>query len=223
MPSDQWTDVDRYLGERLGLTDQVLDGAIQRAHRAGLPEIQVSPPLGRLLHILARSIAARSILEIGTLAGYSAIFLARALPPGGRLITLELDPRHADIARENLAHAGLASLATVIQAPALESLPRLATDPAAPFDLVFIDADKAATPRYFEWALRLSRPGAIIVVDNVVRSGAIADIGDTHPDVVGIREFLDQASRDPRVAITVMQTVGSKGYDGIAVATVLGS
>ena len=184
------------------------------------PSIQVSAAQGKLLHLLARMRGARSILEIGTLGGYSTIWLARALPAaGGRLITLEAEPKHADVARANLAAAGLSNVVDLRLGRAIETLPTLTKE--APFDLVFIDADKPSTADYFQWALKLTRPGSAIVVDNVVRRGAVADASSTDANVQGVRRFYDALASDRRVTATAMQTVGSKGYDGFALALVL--
>ena len=187
---------------------------------AGLPAISVSPNQGRLLHILALSHGARNILEIGTLGGYSAIWLARALPPGGRLITLEADPHHAEVARANLARAGLAEVADVRLGKALDTLPQLAAEGHDPFDLVFIDADKVNTAAYFAWALKLTRRGSLIITDNVVRDGAVLDAASHDASVQGVRRFLEAMAAEPRVVATAIQTVGSKGYDGLAFAVV---
>jgi predicted O-methyltransferase YrrM len=222
MAQDQWTAVDRYLCDLLVPPDPALDAALADSAAHGLPAINVSPPLGKLLHLLARVRGARTILEVGTLGGYSTIWLARALPPGGRLVTLEADPKHADVARANLDRAGLADTVEVRLGPALETLPGLAADGRGPFDLIFIDADKPSTPDYFAWALKLSRPGSLIVVDNVVRSGAVADPANADANVRGVRRFLELAAAEPRVATTAIQTVGAKGYDGFAVALVIG-
>jgi len=199
-----WVDVDRYIA------DQLLGDAPVPAH-GGLPPHDVSPPQGALLELLARLMGARSILEIGTLAGYSTLWLARALPPGGRLVTLEADPRHAEVARANLAGA-----AEVIVGPALETLPTL----TGPFDLVFIDADKRSNAEYLRWALRLSRPGTLIVADNVVRDGRLVDRGDEDPAIAAQRRFHEMLASEPRVEATTIQTVGGKGYDGFSIALV---
>ena len=220
MTDEQWLAVDRYLTDLLAPSDPALDAALAASDAAGLPPINVSPNLGKLLHLLARVQGARAILEIGTLGGYSTIWLARALPAGGRLITLEADPRHADVARANIAPAGLADVVEVRLGPALETLPRLAAEGHSPFELIFIDADKPSIPDYFAWALKLSRPGSLIVVDNVVRRGAVADATSDDPSVQGVRRFLDMLASEPRVSATAIQTVGSKGYDGFAIALV---
>jgi len=222
MAQDQWTAVDRYLTDLLLPADPALDAALAAQAAAGLPPINVAPNQGQLLQILARAMGARTILEIGTLGGYSTIWLARALPAGGRLITLEADPRHAEVARGNIARAGLAAMVEVRVGPALETLPQLAAAGAGPFDLVFIDADKPSTADYFAWALRLTRPGSLILTDNVVRNGAVADADSTDANVQGVRRFLAAQAAAPGVTATVLQTVGSKGYDGLAFALVTG-
>lgn len=220
MSQQQWTAVDQYLTDTLVPADAALDAALQATADAGLPAISVSPNQGRLLHILALSHGARNILEIGTLGGYSAIWLARALPPGGRLITLEADPHHAEVARVNLARAGLAEVADVRLGKALDTLPQLAAEGHGPFDLVFIDADKVNTAAYFEWALKLTRRGSLIITDNVVRNGAVLDAESHDASVQGVRRFLEAMAAEPRVVATAIQTVGSKGYDGLAFAVV---
>jgi predicted O-methyltransferase YrrM len=197
-----------------------LQEALRAADAAGLPAIQVTPSQGKLLHLLARYGNARSILEIGTLGGYSTIWLARALPPDGRLITLELEEAYAAVARENLAQAGVAALVEVRVGRALETLPKLAAENAGPFDLVFIDADKPSNPEYFTWAVELSRPGSLIVIDNVVRGGEVIDGESPDPGVQGVRLMNELLAAEPRVSATAIQTVGSKGYDGFAVALV---
>jgi predicted O-methyltransferase YrrM len=205
-------EVDRYVTDLLVRPDAALAAALEASAAAGLPPHDVSPPQGKLLELLARAIGARAILELGTLGGYSTIWLARALPPGGRLVTLEVEPRYAEVARANLARAGLAGVVEVRVGPALETLPRL----EGPFDLIFLDADKAESPDYLEWALRLSRPGTLIVADNVVRGGAVADAASDDPRVRGIRRFNELVAAEPRLEATVIQTVGSKGWDGFA-------
>ncbi|KOX32459.1 MULTISPECIES: O-methyltransferase [unclassified Streptomyces] len=221
MTNPQWTDVDRYFTELLAPDDEVLSAALAASTAAGLPEIAVAPNQGKLLHLLARVQGARNILEIGTLGGYSTIWLARALPADGRLITLEYDPAHADVARSNLARAGLDKLVEVRTGPALDSLPRLDAEGAGPFDLVFVDADKVNNPHYVQWALKLSRPGTVIVVDNVVRGGKVATAHPDDPAVTGTREMFDLVAREPRLDATAFQTVGTKGYDGLLVARVV--
>jgi predicted O-methyltransferase YrrM len=217
---EQWTAVDRYIAEMLVAPDPALDAALETSAAAGLPAINVSPNQGKLLQIFARLVRARTILEIGTLGGYSTIWMARALPPGGRLVTLEADPRHAELGRTNIARAGLEGVVDVRLGKALDALPVLAADGIGPFDLVFIDADKANTPAYFTWALKLARVGALIIVDNVVRKGAVADAAPRDPDVQGMRRFYEMAAAERRVDATAIQTVGSKGYDGFSVALV---
>jgi predicted O-methyltransferase YrrM len=220
---ERWQEVDDHLVELFELDDDALRAALAATVAAGMPQIQVSATLGRFLNIQARAIGARRILEIGTLAGYSSIWLARALPVDGRLVTLEVEPRHAEVARANLDRAGLAALVEIRVGPAAGSLAALVADGAEPFDMVFIDADKEGYPDYLEWSLRLSRPGTLIVADNVVRGGAIIDAASSDGRVQGIRRFNEALARDPRVAATILQTVGSKGYDGIAFAVVLGA
>lgn len=221
MTQDQWTAVDNYIADLFTSPDPALEAALQAADEAGLPPIQVAPNQGKLLAILARSIGARAILEIGTLGGYSAIWLARALPPGGSLITLEADSKYAEVARANIARAGLAGLVEIRVGPALDTLPQLAG--RGPFDLVFIDADKANTTAYFEWALKLTRPGSLIITDNVVRDGAVIDAGSDDSSVQGVRRFNAALAAEARVTATAIQTVGSKGYDGLAIALVTGN
>ena len=220
MSQDQWTAVDHYIAALFVPPDPALDTALQASVEAGLPPINVAPNQGKLLQILALSCGARSILEIGTLGGYSTIWLARALPAGGRLITLEADPRHAEVARANLARAGLSDVVEVRLGPALDTLPRLAAEGRGPFDLIFIDADKPSTPEYFAWALKLSRRGSLIIVDNVVRNGAVVDASSGDPSVQGVRRFNELLAAEPRVSATAVQTVGSKGYDGFVIALV---
>jgi predicted O-methyltransferase YrrM len=217
MDSD-WRRVDAYLLDRLVPPDPGLDAALAANAAAGLPAIDVAPNQGRLLHILARMVGARRILEIGTLGGYSTIWLARALAAGGRLVTLEAEPRHATVARANIAAAGLADRVEVVVGPALATLPTL----AGPFDFVFIDADKRSNADYLGEALRLARPGAVIVCDNVVRDGRIADPDDASPAVAGTRRFFDRLGAEPRLVATAIQTVGVKGWDGFAIAFVEG-
>jgi predicted O-methyltransferase YrrM len=219
MTPETWTAVDRYITDRLLPPDAALDGAVQASTDAGLPAIAVSPAQGKFLHLLAQLIHARRVLEIGTLGGYSTIWLAKALSPGGRLITLEFDPKHATVARANLAKAGLSGLVDVRVGRAIDALPTLAND--EPFDLIFIDADKPSTPDYFEWAIKLSHPGSVIIVDNLVRGGRLIDEkGDE--DIQGMRQFMDRLATDTRVNATALQTVGVKGYDGFAIAVVEG-
>lgn len=218
---DLWEDVDRYFESTLVPSDPALDEALAANQAEGLPAHDVSRTQGKLLNLLIRIQQARTVLEIGTLGGYSTIWLARALPPGGRLISLELNPRHAETARFNLRRAGLASTVEVRVGPALDSLQALREEGAGPFDFIFIDADKPNNPAYLKWALELSRPGTVIVADNVVRNGAVADPGTADPNVLGIRGFLEAIRRNPRLSATAIQTVGVKGYDGFAMALVL--
>jgi predicted O-methyltransferase YrrM len=220
MDQDLWTSVDRYITDTLVHPDDALDEAVQSNARAGLPAIDVAPNQGKLLHLLARIHGAKRILEVGTLGGYSTIWFARALPPNGKIITLELDPTHAKVAADNIHRAGLTPLVDQRIGPALDSLTRLHADNEAPFDLIFLDADKPNNPVYLEWALKLSRPGTIIIGDNVIRDGAILNATDTDPSVVGTRTFLERLGSHPRLDATALQTVGSKGYDGFALAIV---
>jgi predicted O-methyltransferase YrrM len=199
--------------------DAALDAALAASDAAGLPAINVAPNQGKLLHMLALMVGAKRILEIGTLGGYSTIWMARALPAGGRLITLEADRKHAELARRNIDAAGVGALVEIQLGKALELLPAVAAAQER-FDLIFIDADKANTVPYFEWALKLARPGSVIVVDNVVRKGAVADPSSSDKDVQGMRRFYDRLADEPRVIATAIQTVGSKGYDGFAIAIV---
>ncbi|MFD4526884.1 O-methyltransferase [Streptomyces sp. NPDC058470] len=219
--SQLWNDVDDYFTTLLAPADEALIAALRDSDAAGLPPIHVAPNQGKLLHLLAQIQGARRILEIGTLGGYSTIWLGRALPADGRLITFEYDPTHAEVARGNLARAGLDKIAEVRVGPALESLPKLAEENPEPFDLVFIDADKVNNPHYVEWAVKLTRPGSLIIVDNVVRSGAVTDAGSTDPSVRGTRAALELIATHPKLSGTAIQTVGSKGYDGFALARVL--
>ena len=215
-----WTAVDDYASGLFLHHDPALEAALAGSAAAGLPAINVSPVQGKFLMLLARTHAARNILEIGTLGGYSTIWLARALPEGGRLVTLEYEPKHAAVARVNLARAGLAKTVDLRLGSALDTLPRLAAEELGPFDLIFIDADKPGYPDYLGWAMKLSRPGTLIVADNVVRKGAVADASSTDPNVVGIRRFNDMVAAEPRLCATVLQTVGSKGHDGFLLALV---
>ena len=216
---NQWTAVDRYFTDLIVRPDDALNAAVASSDAAGLPAIAVSPAQGKLLHLFALMSGARNILEIGTLGGYSAIWLARALPPQGKLITLEADPRHAAVAHANIARAGLAHLVDLRLGRALDTLPQLAAEGLA-FDLIFIDADKENIPQYFTWALQLGHRGTAILVDNVVRKGEVADAKSTDPSVLGVRRFFDLAAAEPRVTATAIQTVGVKGYDGFALALI---
>jgi predicted O-methyltransferase YrrM len=220
MDQECWTEVDRYITEHVLPVDPELEAALAASDAAGLPAIQVSPNMGKLLQLLAQSIGARGILEIGTLGGYSTIWLARAVTPGGRVVTLELNSAFAEVARSNLARAGLAARVEVRIGPALETLPLLAAEASGPFDLIFIDADKESTAEYFRWALKLSRRGSLIVVDNVVREGTLIDEDRRDAHIQGIRDFYELAAAEPRASLTAIQTVGIKGYDGFAVALV---
>ena len=216
MSQEQWNAIDGYLTDLFVGTDPALDAALAASERAGLPSIAVAANQGKLLHVLARTLGAKRILEIGTLGGYSAIWLARALPAAGRLITLEIDAKHAEVALSNFVRAEVADRIELRLGAALETLPRLVEEKLPPFDLVFIDADKASIPDYFTWSLRLTRPGSLIIVDNVVRRGAVIDANNTDPNVQGVRRFNELAAKDPRVTATTIQTVGSKGHDGLA-------
>jgi predicted O-methyltransferase YrrM len=220
MDKEHWTAVDRYICDHLIPHDSALDAALDLSAAAGLPAINVTPNQGKLLHILALVGGARNILEIGTLGAYSTIWLARALPPGGRLITLEANPKNAEVAKANILRAGLADVIELRLGPALETLPQLASEGRDPFDLIFIDADKPNIPEYFKWALKLSRPGSLIIADNVVRKGAIVDSNSEDPDIRGARGLYELLSAEPRVTATALQTLGSKGYDGFAIALV---
>jgi predicted O-methyltransferase YrrM len=222
MAQERWTQVDDYLAGALIPSDTVLDAAIRAGVDAGMPQIQVSPTQGRFLYLMARVLGARKILEIGTLAGYSTIWMARALPPGGRLITLEVDSKHAGVARSNFRRARLDSMIEVRIGVALESLPGLATQGAGPFDLVFIDADKENNPEYVAWALRMSHPGTVMIVDNVVRHGAVVDKTSQDASIRGIRGMLELVASEPRLEATAIQTVGVRGYDGFAMIRVTG-
>ncbi|MFH8973975.1 O-methyltransferase [Streptomyces sp. NPDC017890] len=216
-----WDDVDAYFTHHLSPNDDPLEAALRDSDAARLPQANVTAPQGKFLQLLAQIQGARTILEIGTLGGYSTIWLARALPADGRLVTLEYSARHAEVATRNIARAGVAALVDVRVGPALESLPELADENPPPFDLVFIDADKANNPHYLEWALKLTSTGSLIVVDNVVRGGRVADADDTADDVRGTRAAIELIGSHPRLSGTAVQTVGSKGYDGFALARVL--
>jgi len=220
MTQEHWTAVDRYVTDLLAPPDPALTAALAASAAAGLPPIQVSPSQGKLLQLLARLQGARSILEIGTLGGYSTIWLARALPADGRLVTLEVDPKHAAVARANFARAGVDRMVELRLGRAIDTLPQLAAEGAGPFDLIFLDADKAGYPDYLPWALRLARRGSVIIADNVVRAGAVADAGHPDPTVQGVRRFNAMLAAETRVSATVIQTVGSKGHDGFAFALV---
>lgn len=218
MSESRWKDVDEYLAEHLLPPDPVLEETLRKSEEGGLPAIQVAPVQGKFLMLLAQLCGAKRILEIGTLGGYSTTWLARALPPDGQLITLEANPQCAEIARDNLARAGFSGLVEIREGLALESLPDLAGGP--PFDMVFIDADKPNNPNYFEWSLRLSRPGTLIVADNIVRDGRVTDAESEDASVIGTRQLIEMIGLDQRVDATAVQTVGQKGYDGFALIRV---
>ena len=220
MNPETWTAVDRYITDLLEPADPILDAALAASTAAGLPSINVSPSQGKLLQVLAKIRGARNILEIGTLGGYSTIWLARALPAGGQLVTLEFEPKHAEVARANLGRAGLAGVVELRVGRALDTLPQLAAEGRGPFDLIFIDADKPSTADYFAWALKLSQRGSLIIVDNVVRKGALVNSESDDPRVQGMRRFFEVLAAEKRVSATVLQTVGSKGYDGFALVFV---
>jgi predicted O-methyltransferase YrrM len=220
MSQELWDDVDGYTADLLVREDDALRAAVAQSATAGLPPIAVTPNQGKLLHLLVRMHGARSVLEMGTLGGYSTIWLARALPEGGRLVTLEVEPRYAAVAAANIAGAGVADRVEQRVGPALDSLRKLVGEGAGPFDFIFIDADKRGTPQYFELALELSRPGSVIITDNVVRGGALVDPASDDPGVQGMREFHELLSAAPGATGTTIQTVGSKGYDGFTLALV---
>ncbi len=228
MNQDLWTALDDYIIERLVEPDEALDAAVASSEDAGLPPIAITPNQGKLLQLLARVQGARTILELGTLGGYSTIWLARSLPADGRLVTLERNPDYAKLAEANIARAGLAGLVELRVGAALETLPVLHSEGAGPFDLIFIDADKQNYPGYLEWALRLSKVGTVIVGDNVVRGGAILDSDADEPDfgdggvAAGVRRFYEMLAQEPRVSATAVQTVGAKGHDGFALGLVTG-
>lgn len=220
MTTSDWADVDRYLVDTLvGEEDTA---TLQANAAAGLPAIDVSPPQGKFLSLLAKSIRAQRVLEIGTLGGYSTTWLARAVGKGGQVVTLEYAPKHAEVARTNLDRAGVGERVEIRVGAALDSLPVLAEENPEPFDLVFIDADKVNNANYVQWALRLTRPGSVIIVDNVVRQGGIADADSTDANVRASREVIELLAAEPRLDATVLQTVGGKGWDGFAYAVVLG-
>lgn len=219
-PEPRWVDVDRYVADLFEPPDDVLTAALAASDAAGLPSIHVTPSQGRFLWILARSIGAQAILEVGTLAGYSTIWLARALPVGGRIVTLEADPHHAAVARANITRAGLSDVVDLRIGRAGDTLPALARELGGPFDLIFIDADKPSYPDYLRWAVDLARPGSLIIADNIVRDGAVADAASTDASVRGVRRFNEHLAAHPRLSATVVQTVGSKGHDGFALAIV---
>ena len=222
MSYEQWAAVDNYICDLLVGSDDALDAALADSQAAGLPPINVAPNQGKLLQLLVRIQGARTVLEVGTLGGYSTIWLARALPSGGRLVSLELEPKHAEVARANLERAGLSGVAEVRVGRAVDSLEKLHAEGTDPFDFVFIDADKPSNPDYFSWALRLTRPGSVIVVDNVVRNGAVTDATSDDPAIVGTRRLNELMAAEKTVSVTEVQTVGTKGYDGFAMALVTG-
>jgi predicted O-methyltransferase YrrM len=220
MTQEQWRAVDEYITDLFVLQDSVLDATLSDSAAAGLPEIAVSPVQGKFLGVLTRAIGARSVLEIGTLGGYSTISLGRALPPDGRLITLEFNSHHATVALANIARAGLTNLVEVRVGRAQETLPQLVAEGIGPFDLIFIDADKPGYPEYLKWSLKLSRPGTVIIADNVVRRGAVINENSGDQNVDGVRRFNEMLATEPRLNGTILQVVGEKGYDGLAIAVV---
>jgi len=222
MTEKTWTAVDDYLSEMLVGPDAVLDAVLTASADAGLPEIAVAPTQGKFLMLLARAINAKNVLELGTLGGYSTIWLARAMPKGGRVVTLEAVPRHAEVARANFERSGLAAMIDLRLGKALDVLPKLTAEKLEAFDLVFIDADKENIPDYFTWSLKLTRPGSLIIVDNVIREGEVIDARSRDPSVKGVRLFNEMLKQEKRVSATAIQTVGVKGYDGFTLALVLG-
>ncbi|MDX1994952.1 MAG: O-methyltransferase [bacterium] len=222
MSQIQWTAVDQYFSDLFIPSDAVLNATLQASDAAGLPPHNVAPNQGKLLMLLAQIHGAKTILEIGTLAGYSTIWLARALPPGGRIVTLEANAKHAEVARANFANTGLDGMIDLRVGAALDTLPQLASEGIAPFDLIFIDADKPHNPDYLIWALKLSRKGSLIIADNVVRDGAVIQTESEDDNVRGIRRFNEMLAAEPSVSVTAIQTVGSKGYDGFALILITG-
>jgi len=220
-PKEQWAAVDQYLSDLLLPVDPILNSVLEASAAAGLPSINVSPTQGKLLNLIARMCGAKRILEIGTLGGYSTIWLARALPADGKLITLEAEPKHAKVATANIDRAGLSNLVEIRLGPALQTLSQLVDQKSPPFDFIFIDADKPGYPDYLEWSLKLSRPGSVIVADNIIRDGGVIDPNHKDPRVQAVRKFNQMLGSNPRLSSTALQTVGSKGYDGFAVALVL--
>ncbi|HTH52824.1 MAG TPA: O-methyltransferase [Edaphobacter sp.] len=220
MTEKLWADVDTYLADKLIPQDERMEQTLAANAEAGLPSIDVSPMQGKMLHLLARVQQARRILEVGTLGGYSTTWLSRALPEDGKLITLELDPKHAKVAGSNLERTGLSSRVEIRVGQALDSLAALHAEDPEPFDFIFLDADKPNNPNYLEWAIKLSRPGTLIVCDNVIREGAIIDPEEKDPRITGTRAFFDRLGSHPRLDATAIQTVGAKGYDGFALAVV---
>ena len=223
MTGTRWAEVDEYLSDLFLGPDAALDAALAASAAADLPPIAVSPNQGKLLYLLARLQGARNILEIGTLGGYSTIWLARAVGPGGKVTSLELNEKHAEVARANIARAGLADVVDVRVGRAIDTLPLLKREGLGPFDMIFIDADKASIPDYFAWSLKLARAGSLILVDNVIRDGAVVDAGSTDASVIGVRRFNEMAAAEPRVTATTIQTVGVKGYDGLTFVLVTGA
>ncbi|MEZ4519296.1 MAG: O-methyltransferase [Chloroflexota bacterium] len=222
MSKEQWAAVDQYIANLFTPPDPILEAALDDSLEAGLPQIAVSPIQGQLLMLLARSHSAKRILEVGTLGGYSTIWLGRALPADGSLLTLEASPKHAAVARANIERAGLADRVEVRVGPAQDTFPQLISEAGQPFDLIFLDADKQSYPAYLEWSLQLSRPGTLIIADNVIRKGQIVDPESEDVNVQGARQFNERLAVDPRIDAIVLQTVGSKGYDGFALALVNG-
>jgi predicted O-methyltransferase YrrM len=220
MSQSTWSAVDDYISSLYVPNDAMLDTALAASDAAGLPQINVAPNQGKLLMLLAMMRGARTILEFGTLGGYSTLWLARALPPGGKLVTLEYDAKHAAVARENIARAGFAEQVDVRVGKALDLLPGIEADALHPFDLFFLDADKPNNPAYLEWSIKLARPGSVIIADNVVRDGAVLDAASSDASVQGIRRFNEMFASHPRIRATAVQTVGSKGYDGFAIGIV---
>ena len=216
-----WTAVDAYFGGLLAPSDEQLDAALKANRKAGLPAIDVSPLQGKLLHVLVQMTKAKRVLEIGLLGGYSTIWMARALPRGGRIVSLEFSPKHAEVASANLKHAGLRKRVDIRVGPALETLPVLATERGGKFDLIFIDADKGNNPQYLEWAMKLSHKGTVILVDNVARHGTVIDAGSKEADIVGTRRCLEMMAANPRLSAFALQTAGVKGLDGFAMAVVV--
>ncbi len=221
MSQELWTAVDQYLNHTLVHPDAALEAAIRESESAELPAIAVTAPMGKFLHLMAKIQGAKNILEIGTLGGYSTIWLARALPAGGKVVTLEMEVKHAEVARANFVRAGVADRIDLRVAPALEMLPKLAAEGRGPFDFIFIDADKPNNPNYFAWSHKLSRPGTIIVIDNVIRKGEVIDAASADENVQGVRQMHDLIAAEPRVSATALQTVGDKGYDGFTLVRVI--
>lgn len=218
---ETWTAVERYFGDRLAPEDEALAACVKTNREAGLPSIDVPALLGKFLELMVRISGARQVLEVGTLGGYSTIWLARALPADGQVVTLEIDPRHADIARKNLERAGVLDRVEITIGPAVEALSALYEGGAEPFDLIFIDADKKSLPEYLDWSLKLSHPGTVIVADNVVRDGKVIEPDSDDPDIQGIRRMTELMSANHRLSATAIPSVGARGYDGFAVAVVL--